>query len=78
MRDTYNGMAAGNLEGAIWKKSRRSNSQGACVEMARLEGAAIAMRNSRDPEGAALIYPRTAISALIDGLREGEFDQLVS
>jgi hypothetical protein len=63
MQDIHNGISAAQLEGAIWRKSQRSNSQGACVELARLDSATVAMRNSRDPKGTALIYPATAVRA---------------
>lgn len=74
----YNGMSARDLEGAAWRKSQRSNSQGACVEIARIGTETVAMRNSRDPHGAALICQRAAIVALMNGLRTGEFDDLAS
>ena len=45
MQDIYNGISAAQLEGATWRKSQRSNSQGACVELARLDGATVAMRS---------------------------------
>jgi hypothetical protein len=35
------------------------------------------MRNSRDPQGPALICQRDAIVALVAGLRDGAFDDLV-
>jgi hypothetical protein len=37
MQDIQNGISAAQLEGATWRKSQRSNSQGACVELARLD-----------------------------------------
>lgn len=78
MLKTYNGMPATELRGARWHKSRRSNSQGNCVEMAELPGGAVAMRNSRYPEGPALIYARPEIRALILGAKEGDFDPLIA
>ena len=60
-----------------WRKSRRSNSQGACVELARLPGDAVAIRNSRDPGGPALICTRKEIRALIEGAKHGDFDHLL-
>ncbi|MER7107156.1 DUF397 domain-containing protein, partial [Streptomyces sp. NPDC000229] len=33
----YNGMAATELHGVVWQKSRHSNSQGSCVEVAELD-----------------------------------------
>jgi len=78
MQDIYNGISAAELSGAVWRKSERSNSQGACVELARLDSATVAMRNSRDPQGTALIYPAGAVRAMVSALRAGEFDDLLS
>ena len=77
MRGIYNGMSAGDLEGAAWRKSQRGDCQGACVEMARIDADIVAIRNSRDPHGPALVCPRAAIVALVGRLRDGEFDHLV-
>ena len=77
MQDIYNGISAAHLEGAAWRKSQRSNSQGACVELARLDTATVAMRNSRDPQGTALIYPAGAVRALVTALQAGELDDLI-
>ena len=74
----HNGMPASNLPGAIWRKSRRSNSQGNCVEVARLPGGMVAVRNSRYPAGPALIYTQGEIDAFIRGAQDGDFDDLVS
>jgi hypothetical protein len=78
MQDIYNGISATRLDGAVWRKSERSNSQGACVELARLDSATVAMRNSRDPKGTALIYPADAVRAMVSALRAGDFDDLLS
>jgi hypothetical protein len=79
MEQTYNGMPAGHLSGVIWQKSRRSNPSGNCVELARLPGGAgFAMRNSRDPEGPALIYTYEEIAAFVGGARDGDFDNLLA
>ncbi len=74
---TYNGMPATELSSAGWRKSSVSNSQGACVELARLGSGEFAVRNSRNPEGPALIYTRAEIAALIEGVKMGEFDDLL-
>ena len=70
-----NGMPASAL-GVRWIKSRRSNPNGECVEMARLPGDEVAVRNSRNPEGPALVFPRSAVAALIRGIRDGELEDL--
>ena len=77
MQDIHNGISAAELASATWRKSQRSNSQGACVELARLDPATVAMRNSRDPRGTALIYPANAVRAMVSALRSGDFDDLI-
>ena len=77
MDQVYNGMPATELRGATWRKSRRSNSQGNCVELAELADGAVAMRNSRHPDGPALIFTQAEIAALILGAKDGDFDHLV-
>jgi hypothetical protein len=70
-------MAASELHDAVWQKSLHSNSQGTCVELARLPDGEVAVRNSRFPEGPALIYTRAEIQALLQGVKDGEFDDLL-
>lgn len=74
----YNGMAATELPGVVWQKSRHSNSQGSCVEFAKLPGGDVAMRNSRHPDGPALVYTPAEIEALLLGVKDGEFDHLIA
>jgi hypothetical protein len=79
MNPTYNGMPSGLLPTLSWQKSRRSNPSGNCVEVAALPGGTeIALRNSRDPEGPALIYTPDEMAAFILGARDGDFDHLLS
>jgi hypothetical protein len=77
MRQTDNGTSAAMLDGVTWQKSRRSNSTGNCVEMARLSSGEIAVRNSRHPSGPALVYTKAEIEALILGAKDGDFDNLI-
>ena len=73
----FNGMPASELRDAGWRKSSASNSQGACVELAKLGSDEFAVRNSRYPEGPALIYTHAEVAALIEGAKMGEFDDLL-
>jgi len=77
MNHIYNGMPATELADVTWQKSKHSNPNGACVEVAHLPGGEIAMRNSRFPSGPALVYTRAEIEAMLLGIKDGEFDHLV-
>jgi len=78
MNQIHNGIPAGRLPVSDWQKSRRSNPSGNCVELASLPGGRqIAVRNSRDPEGPALVYTVDEIAAFIRGARDGDFDNLI-
>lgn len=69
--------SAAELPGVRWRKSRHSGAIGNCVEVAALDGGEVAMRNSRDPQGTALIYTRAEIAAFVAGAKDGEFDDFV-
>jgi hypothetical protein len=74
--DIHNGMSATDLAGVSWRKSRRSGAVGNCVEVARLANGDIAVRNSRFPDGPALIYTQAEITAFVGGVKDGEFDDM--
>jgi hypothetical protein len=75
----YNGMPAGELGELDWRLAvRRGGPAGSGVELAKLPDGQIAVRNSADPDGPALIYTRAEIEALIGGAQDGDFDALLS
>lgn len=78
MDQLYSGMSAALLGGLGWRKSDFSNPSGNCVELAELPGGEIAVRNSRDPEGPALIYTRLELRAFVQGVKNGQFDDLAA
>ncbi|MFY1650934.1 DUF397 domain-containing protein [Solwaraspora sp. WMMB762] len=45
-----------DLTGAAWRKSSRSSSQGNCVEVATNLPGIVAVRDSKDREGATLLF----------------------
>ncbi|WP_333768377.1 DUF397 domain-containing protein [Streptomyces sp. IBSBF 2435] len=58
-----------------WFKSSYSQENGtACVEVADLTGSGrVAIRDSKDKAGPALLVPAEAFAAFVDAVREGEF-----
>ena len=76
MHSIYNGVPADRLR-VTWTKSSWSNPDGNCVEVATLPGGDIAVRNSRDPQGPALVYTPAEIEAFVRGAKTGEFDALL-
>ena len=77
-RDPDLSCAAGALGRVHWRKSRASNPNGDCVELAGLDDGAVAVRNSRDPRGPALIFTRAEIAAFLRGAKDEEFDDLIA
>jgi hypothetical protein len=72
-------MPGSRLPHLKWRKARRSNASGNCVELARLpHGDGFVIRNSRHPDGPALVFTPAEISAFVAGVREGDFDDLVA
>jgi hypothetical protein len=57
----------------VWRRSRRCGEAGACVEIARYDGG-VALRDSKNPDGAVLRFGRTEWVAFVDGLRKGDFE----
>jgi hypothetical protein len=61
--------ASGRL---VWRKSSESLN-GDCVEIASLPDG-VAVRDSKNPDGAMLSFPRSEWRAFLRGAHQGEFD----
>ena len=76
--DVRSGMPATELTavtGARWVKSSRSGPTGSnCVEVAFLSDGQVAVRNSRQPAGPALVFNAPEWAAFVGGAGNGEFD----
>jgi hypothetical protein len=63
------------LERARWRKSSYSGSNGGtCVEIADNLPSMVAVRDSKDPHGPALVFTPDEWQAFTAGMKAGEFD----
>ena len=64
-----------DLTGAVWHKSTRSGGNGGdCVEVALNLPGIVAVRDTKNRDGATLIFTRAEWAAFLSGVRDGEFD----
>ena len=68
-------MPGTGLAGPEWHKALSSVGNGACVELASIDGM-VAIRDSKDPDGPILRYTTAEWHAFLDGAKKGEFDNL--
>jgi len=64
---------ATELTEARWRKSSYSQGNGNCVEVAYLDGGAVAVRDSKDASGPALLFTAAEWDAFSAGMADGEF-----
>ncbi|HEV3172352.1 MAG TPA: DUF397 domain-containing protein [Actinocrinis sp.] len=76
MEQTDKDAVAGLVDTLVWRKSSHSNPSGNCVELTQVPGVGIAMRNSRDPHGAVLLFAPAEVAAFVRGAKDGHFDDL--
>ena len=74
----YNGMRACDLGTEGWRRPWSGENGGNCLEVRKLPDGRVALRQSTDPDGPALIYTREEIAAFIRGVKEGKADFLLS
>ena len=68
-------MLTHQLNGAVWRKASRSNGNGGnnCVEVAFLD-TGVAVRDSKNRSGPALMFTPAEWTAFVDSTKDGEFD----
>jgi hypothetical protein len=74
----YNGMPARELGSEGWHKPWSGGNGGNCLEAMKLADGRIAVRQSTDPDGPALIYTPDEMNAFIQGAKAGVADFLLS
>ncbi|WP_369183177.1 DUF397 domain-containing protein [Streptomyces sp. Y1] len=57
----------------VWRKSSYSGQGGDCVEVADDVIGLVPVRDSKDPDGPALVFPVEAWSSFVAGVKGGEF-----
>lgn len=72
----YNGIPATELGDTGWECPWSGTSGGQCVEMKRLADGRVAVRQSTDPAGPALIYTPEEIGAFVTGVKNGLADHM--
>ncbi|WP_299534783.1 DUF397 domain-containing protein [uncultured Streptomyces sp.] len=78
MSHIYNGMPAADLGSEGWYKPWSGGNGGNCVEAMKLADGRVAVRQSADPDGPALIYSHGEIAAFIQGAKAGQADFLLT
>ncbi|WP_151479912.1 DUF397 domain-containing protein [Streptomyces albicerus] len=74
----YNGMPASELGELGWERPWSGPNGGQCVEAKQLADGRVALRQSADPAGPALIYTPEEIAAFIAGVKQGLADHLTA
>ena len=62
--------------GTRWRKSSHSGGQGACVEIAGPSAGAVAVRDSKDPDGPQLRFSSEAWNAFASAVAAGAFGEV--
>jgi hypothetical protein len=67
--------SSASLFGATWRRSSHSTAANNCVETARLTSGLLAVRDSKDQQGPALLFAPAAWSQFVGALCDDALDQ---
>ncbi|MEV7027250.1 DUF397 domain-containing protein [Kitasatospora sp. NPDC093558] len=64
------------LNATLWRKSSYSGGNGGdCIEVAPGFPGLVPVRDSKDPQGPALVFPAAAWASFLSGVRVGDFSE---
>ncbi|MFJ9752903.1 DUF397 domain-containing protein [Streptomyces chartreusis] len=70
---TTQGRPALDLSDAAWCKSSYSDAAQQCIEVAANFPGVVPVRDSKTPEGPALVFPQAVFAAFVTATAAGEF-----
>lgn len=73
----HNGMPSRELGTCGWSKPWSDDAGGACVEVKRLADGRVAVRQSTDPDGPALVFTPREVTSFLTGVKAGAADFLL-
>ena len=65
------------MDDLLWFKAEASTNNGSCVEVAVLPDGGVAVRDSKDQDGAVLKFTQAEWVAFATGMAAGDFDSLL-
>ncbi len=72
-----NGMPSRELGARGWSKPWSDDAGGACLEVMKLADGRVAVRQSTDPDGPALVFTPVEMSSFLTGVKAGDADFLL-
>ncbi|GGX51438.1 DUF397 domain-containing protein [Streptomyces fructofermentans] len=72
-----NGVPSRDLGPLGWSKPWSDDAGGACVEAKRLGDGRVALRQSTDPDGPALVFTSREMTTFLAGVKAGDADFLI-
>ncbi|MCG7203184.1 DUF397 domain-containing protein [Streptomyces arenae] len=72
-----NGITSRQLGARGWSKPWSDDAGGACVEVKKLSDGRVAVRQSTDPDGPALVFTPREMTSFLTGVKAGDADFLM-
>ncbi|HEY8371360.1 MAG TPA: DUF397 domain-containing protein [Pseudonocardiaceae bacterium] len=67
-------MSSSDMSFVTWRKSRRSQPNGSCVELGTDGTRWLGFRDSKNPTGPVLLFTREQVTRFLGAVRTGRFD----